>query len=81
MILLLKEYFVVTDNEQIKSDSFTTIPKSLICYSRDALFPIWGMLERQLEQLSPETDSEIYIVLYTLAQFVFDLWLQFRGYD
>lgn len=81
MARISKKSLNVNEKEQIKSDSFNTIPNSLICYSRDTLFSIWGMLERQLEQLNPETDCEIYMALDARARFVFDMWLQFRGQD
>jgi hypothetical protein len=79
MIKLLKEYGCVSEKDQINSDSFTIIPNSLICYSRDKLFSTWQILERQLEQLNPETDSDIHMALDAGVRFIFDPWLQFTG--
>jgi len=79
MELLLKNYNLVTEKEKIKSKSFIVIPNSLIYYSQDTLFSTWDILERQLEQLNPETENDIYAALDDLAGFIFDMWLQFTG--
>jgi hypothetical protein len=79
MVTFLKKYHCVTEKEQIKTDSFTNILDSLICYSRDALFSTWQILKRQPERLNPETDNDVNATLDAWAQFVFDMWLQFTG--
>jgi len=79
MAKISKEYFNVNVKNQSKSNSFTTIPNSLICHSRDTLFSTWQILERQLEQLDPITDTDIYMALDARARFIFDMWLQFTG--
>jgi hypothetical protein len=79
MVITVREYYNLNEKELIKSNSFITILNSLICYNRDTLFSTWQILERQLEQLNPEIDNDIYSALDTRAQFVFDMWMQFRG--
>jgi hypothetical protein len=68
-----KKYYNVCGKERIKSNSFITVPNSLICYNRDTLFSTWQIIERQLEQLNPKTDNEIYTALDALAWFIFNL--------
>ncbi|KKG49231.1 hypothetical protein [Methanosarcina mazei] len=61
------------------SSDFLTIPDSLITFSRDIVFQTWQILERQLNQVDPGRDPEVYRALDSRAAAIFDIWLGFRG--
>lgn len=62
----------------IESTDFLTIPDALINYTRNLVYNTWQALERQLEQVDPEEDPEIYQALNDRAQTAYNAWLQFR---
>lgn len=60
------------------SDSFLTIPDFLITFTRDTVFSTWQVLERQLEQVDPVAEPEMYRALDDRAATLFEAWLNFR---
>ncbi|MDD3064141.1 MAG: hypothetical protein PHX50_15195 [Massilibacteroides sp.] len=61
------------------SSDFLTIPDSLITFSRDVVFQTWQILERQLNQVDPVKDPEMYQALDSRAATLFEAWLSFRN--
>ena len=58
--------------------TFLTIPDALLERNRDQLFLTWQMLERQLSQVDPKKEPEMYLAINSRASIVFDAWLRFR---
>jgi hypothetical protein len=61
------------------SNSFSTIPDSLIADTRDTVFSTWQIIELQLSKVDPVKDPDVYQALDCRANTLFEVWLQFRG--
>lgn len=80
----MKTYVHNDFNKQVHFDfdsstNFLTIPNALIEYSRETVFQTWQTLERQLDQVDPGRDPEVYQALDCRAAAIFEIWLGFRG--
>jgi len=60
------------------TNGFLTIPDALISYTRDTVFSTWQVIERQLDQVDPAKDPDIYQALDNRANTLFNSWLAFR---
>ncbi len=58
---------------------YLSIPDSIISYTRDMVFSTWQVLERQLSQVDPVKDPEMYQALDSRAATLFEAWLSFRN--
>lgn len=59
---------------------FLTIPDALTAYTRDRVFYLWQSLERQLSQVDPAAEPEVYQALDERTAVLFNVWLGFRYY-
>lgn len=66
-------------NDFDSPSNFLTIPDALISYTRDTVFSTWQVIERQLDQVDPAKDPDVYQALDDRANTLFNSWLQFRG--
>lgn len=61
-----------------EDEDFLIIPDALINYARNTVYNTWQALERQLSQVDPEKEPEMYRALNDRAQTAYNAWMQFR---